>query len=188
MIHSTWNTHVFCISLSFTRSLSVPSLFYGDWKPVMFGKDCKDWMLECSGLFVVHRDNGSVVFLVVWVCITHIRPLCRVRRYHWHNNIVSNHESSGFAHRDPVDCIFLSVDGVSSCLFCNTLHYWHRRPDGSDATSLQSVHNRDQEHHLYYTSSGYCLHKDFILHPVPQCITSRYRKNNGLICPTHEKL
>ncbi len=32
------------------------------------------------------------------------------------------------------------------------------------------------------------LYKEDILRPDPQCITVRYRKNNGIRCPTHEKL
>ena len=34
----------------------------------------------------------------------------------------------------------------------------------------------------------YILHKEVILHPDPQCITDRYSKSNGLICPTLEKM
>jgi hypothetical protein len=33
----------------------------------------------------------------------------------------------------------------------------------------------------------YNMHKEVILRPVPQCITVRYRRDDGLRCPTHDK-
>ena len=55
---------------------------------------------------------------------------------------------------------------------------------------MKPLSNHNQEHSctIRGTILYYILHKETILRPVPQCITVRYRKRNGLRCPTHENL